>query len=56
MAKKSLGPMPFWGPYSKKYMGLSRVMGTINNKNAKSTADAVRFDFASPETAAPFPF
>ena len=27
MAKKSLGPMPFWGPYSKKYMGLSRVMG-----------------------------
>ena len=46
MAKKSLGPMPFWGPYSKKYMGLSRVMGTINNKNAKSTADAVRFDFA----------
>ena len=46
MAKKSLAPMPFWGPYSKKYMGLSRVMGTINNKNAKSTADAVRFDFA----------
>lgn len=46
MAKKSLAPMPFWGPYSKKYMGLSRVMGTINNKNAKSAADAVRFDFA----------
>lgn len=38
--------MPVWGPYSKKYMGLSRIMGTVDNKNAKSSADAVRFDFA----------
>ena len=38
--------MPVWGPYSKKYMGLSRIMGDISNKNGKSKADAVRFDFA----------
>ena len=38
--------MPVWGPYSKKYMGLSRIMGDISNKNGKSNADAVRFDFA----------
>ncbi|WP_294952346.1 hypothetical protein [uncultured Eubacterium sp.] len=37
--------MPVWGPYSKKYMGLSRIMGDISNKNGKSNADAVRFDF-----------
>ena len=38
--------MPVWGPYSKKYMGLSRIMGDISNKNGKSNANAVRFDFA----------
>ena len=37
--------LPIWGPYSKKYMGISRVLGKLNNKSGKSFADAVRFDF-----------
>ena len=37
--------LPVWGPYSKKYMGISRVLGRIDNKTGKSFADAVRFDF-----------
>lgn len=37
--------LPAWGPYSKKYMGISRVLGRIENKTGKTFADAVRFDF-----------
>ena len=37
--------LPTWGPYSKKYMGISRVVGRIENKTGKTFADAVRFDF-----------
>lgn len=37
--------LPVWGPYSKKYMGISRVLGRIENKTGKTFADAVRFDF-----------
>ncbi len=42
---KTKSVMPVWGPYSKKYMGLSRIMGNLKNSNGKSIADAVRFDF-----------
>lgn len=42
MEKPSL---PIWGPYSKKYMGISRILGTVKNKSGKTYADAVRFDF-----------
>lgn len=34
-----------WGPYSKKYMGLSRILGDVENINGKTKANAVRFDF-----------
>ncbi|MGN0457343.1 MAG: MGH1-like glycoside hydrolase domain-containing protein [Eubacterium sp.] len=37
--------MPLWGPYSKKYMGISRILGEIDNKNERSFATAARFDF-----------
>ncbi len=37
--------LPLWGPYSKKYMGISRVLGKIDNKSNQSYADAARFDF-----------
>lgn len=37
--------LPVWGPYSKKYMGLSRIMGDIDNENGKTSANAARFDF-----------
>ena len=43
MSNKSV--MPVWGPYSKKYMGISRVMGELKNKSGLTFADAVRFDF-----------
>ena len=43
MSNKSV--MPVWGPYSKKYMGISRVMGELKNKSGLTSADAVRFDF-----------
>ena len=43
MSNKSV--LPVWGPYSKKYMGISRVMGDLKNKSGLTSADAVRFDF-----------
>ena len=46
MAEKPF--MPIWGPYSKKYMGLSRIMGTVDNKNASQVQ--MRFALILPFT------